>query len=277
MPPMSGFPSRISAAGWSRMRHAGADREYARGGWPAGPSPARPLGIWYLCCRKRIRHAARGHVMRRLMQLAASGLIRILPEDLPQDAPAVTRRAPLRHGPGPSRIAYRLSRIWMKTSVRRAAVALPLLLTGLIVLRMAGDPAVREAIATQYRGVIEALSSRPEFAVRGLQVTGASDMLKREIEEVVGLGPGASSLTLDINAVQARIVALGGVRNARVKLGPDGRCRGPLVGRGAEALGRGGEGRPWLPARTGVPLGLRAAGLPHPQLPMTLRGGCRRG
>src|SRR5690625_1667546 len=273
MPPMSGFPSRISAAGWSRMRHAGADREYARGGWPAGPSPARPLGIWYLCCRKRIRHAARGHVMRRLMQLAASGLIRILPEDLPQDAPAVTRRAPLRHGPGPSRIAYRLSRIWMKTSVRRAAVALPLLLTGLIVLRMAGDPAVREAIATQYRGVIEALSSRPEFAVRGLQVTGASDMLKREIEDAVGLGPGASSLTLDINAVQARIAALGGVRNARVKLGPNGQLLVSVDERRPEALWRDGEGQLWLADRTGAPIGLTDARAMHPELPVIMGEG----
>src|SRR5690625_2060588 len=237
---MSGYLSRISAAGWSRMRHAGADRSHAAGELPSGRPLARSFGVRGLCCRKRIRHAARGHVMRRLMQLAASGLIRILPEDLPQGAPAIARPAPVRPGPGPSRIAYRLSRIWMKAWVRRAAVALPLVLTGLIVVRMAGDPAVREAIATQYRGVIEALSSRPEFAVRGLQVTGASDMLTREIEEVVGLGPGASSLTLDINAVQARIAALGAGRNAQVKLGPDGQLLVSVDERGAEALWRDG-------------------------------------
>lgn len=211
--------------------------------------------------------------MRRLMQLAASGLIRVLPEDLPQDAPVMARPAPRRSGPGPSRIAYRLSRIWMKASVRRAAVALPLVLTGLIVVRMAGDPTVREAIATQYRGVIEALSSRPEFAVRGLQVTGASDMLKREIEEVVGLGPGASSLTLDINAVQARIAALGGVRNAQVKLGSDGQLLVSVDERRAAALWRDGEGQLWLTDRTGVPIGLADARAEHPELPVIMGEG----
>lgn len=211
--------------------------------------------------------------MRRVMQLAASGLIRILPEDLPQEAPAVMRPASLRHGPGPSRISYRLSRIWMKASVRRAAVALPLALTGLIVVRMAGDPAVREVIASQYQGMIEALSSRPEFAVRGLEVTGASDMLKGEIEEVVGLGPGASSLTLDINAVQARITALGGVRNARVKLGPDGQLLVSVDERRAEALWRDGEGQLWLTDRTGMPIGLAGARATHPELPVIMGEG----
>src|SRR5690625_219320 len=254
---MSASPSRNSAAGWSRTPHAGVDLALRPLRPSAGPA-------------SRLCHQAGEHLMQRLMQQASSALIRALPEDMGQDAMAAARPAPSRPGPGPSRIAYRLSRIWMKASVRRAAVALPLALTALIVVRMAGDPMVRDTIAAQYRGVIEALSSRPEFAVRGMQVTGAADPLKREIEEVVGLGPGSSSLTLDINAVRSRIAALGGVRNARVKLGPDRQLLVSVDERRAEALWRDGEGQLWLTDRSGVPIGLADARAQHPELPVII-------
>src|SRR5690625_4487883 len=147
---MSASPSRNSAAGWSRTPHAGVDLALRPLRPSAGPA-------------SRLCHQAGEHLMQRLMQQASSALIRALPEDMGQDAMAAARPAPSRPGPGPSRIAYRLSRIWMKASVRRAAVALPLLLTGLIVVRMAGDPKGGEAICAQLCGASEAPCEAPEW------------------------------------------------------------------------------------------------------------------
>ena len=197
------------------------------------------------------------------------------PGGLPAGLAAELRARAPRPGPGPSRIAYRLSRIWMKAWVRRAAVALPLAATALIAVRMAGDPEIRAMIAGQRDAVIAALSQRPEFAVRDLRVTGASAQLADEIGRAVGLPTGASSLTLDIAAVQARVAELGAVRTARVKLGPDGVLQISVDERVAQALWRDGEGRLWLADRTGFAIGPAGPRADHPGLPVVMGQGAQ--
>ncbi|HET7409317.1 MAG TPA: cell division protein FtsQ/DivIB, partial [Paracoccaceae bacterium] len=177
--------------------------------------------------------------------------------------------------PGPSRIAYRLSRIWMKTWVRRATIALPLAATALIAIRMAGDPEIRAMVAGQRDAVIAALSQRPEFAVSGIRVTGASDRLSRAIGRVVDLAPDASSLTLDVAVIQAGIAEMGGVRSARVKLGPDGVLLISVDERIPEALWRDDEGRLWLTGRNGVAIAPAGPRADHPGLPVILGEGAQ--
>ena len=180
-----------------------------------------------------------------------------------------------KRSPGPSRIAYRLSRIWNKTWVRRTAVGLPLALTALLAVRMAQDPAVRAFAEEQRRALIAALSQRPEFAIRGYRVSGASDALTRAIGEVVDLPPGASSLTLDVAAIQARIATMGAIRAARVKLGPDGLLLISVDERLPEALWRDLEGRLWLADRQGVVIGPAGPRAGHPSLPVVIGPGAQ--
>lgn len=178
-----------------------------------------------------------------------------------------------RPGPGPSRVAYRLSRIWSKAWVRRAALGIPLAGAALIAMRMAGDPAVRDFVSGRWQAVIASLSSRPEFAVRGYRVTGASDALARTIGRAVELPPGASSLTLDVSAVQAEVAALPAVRSARVKLGPDGVLLISVEERVPEALWRDAEGELWLADRQGVAVAPAATRAAHPSLPVVMGQG----
>lgn len=185
---------------------------------------------------------------------------------------SLAERAP-RPGPGPSRIAYRLSRLWMMSRVRRAAVALPLVALAVVAVRVAGDPDVRAALAAERDAVIAALSERPEFAVTDLRVTGASERLTHAIREVAALAPNASSLTVDVDLVRARIAAMGGVRSARVKLGPDGVLLISVDERVPAALWRDGEGRLWLADRHGVVIALAGARADHPDLPVVIGPG----
>lgn len=180
-----------------------------------------------------------------------------------------------RPGPGPSRLSYRLSRIWMKVWVRRAAAILPVVLVLLIAIRLAASPEVRGVFAEKWSTAIAALSERPAFAVRGIHVIGASERLKGAIHQVADLAPGASSLTVDVDAIQARVAAMGGVRGARVKLAPDGVLQIAVDERVPEALWRDDEGRLWLADRHGVAIHLAGARADYPALPVVIGEGAQ--
>lgn len=185
---------------------------------------------------------------------------------------SVTPRRP-QQGPGPSRLAYRISRIWKKVWFRRAVHLVPALCLALLAGRLATNPEVAAWLGDRQAAVVAALSSRPEFAVRDFSVTGASESLVQAIGRAVALSPGASSLTLDVEAVQSRIAALGPVRSARVKLGPDGILRIAVEERAAEALWRDADGALWLVDREGVTIGSAGPRADHPALPVVIGKG----
>jgi cell division protein FtsQ len=178
-----------------------------------------------------------------------------------------------KRSPGPSKLAYRLSRIWAQTWLRRAVLMTPVLCLGLVAGRVAMSPEVAVWVDESRQAVVAALSSRPEFAVREVRVQGASPALERAIAAVVALPPGASSLTLDVGAVQARIAALGPVRGTRVTLGSDGVLRIAVDERVAEALWRDEEGVLHLVDREGVAIGPAGPRAGHPGLPVVLGTG----
>jgi cell division protein FtsQ len=208
---------------------------------------------------------------------SAGGIPDLLdPDLLKPDLPKIQAAAPKRQaprGPGPSKLAYRLSRIWKKAWLRRAALMVPVLCLGLVAGRLAMSPAVAALVESGREAVVAALSSRPEFAVRGFRVQGASPALEGAIGSVVELPPGASSLTLDVAAVQARVAGLGAVRNVRVTLGSDGILRIAVDERVAEALWRDEEGTLLLVDREGVAIGPAGARADHPALPVVLGEG----
>ncbi len=216
--------------------------------------------------------------MRALTPPAARQGLPAAPLDVlaaPLPVPVAPRRQrPGRQpGPGPSKLAFRLSRLWKKAWLRRAALLLPVLCLGFLALRVAMSPAVAAWLEHRREAVVAALSSRPEFAVSDFHVTGASDPIVQSIGRIVALSPGTSSLTLDVAALQARIAALGPVRSARVKLGPDGILRIAVEERMAEALWRDQDGALWLVDREGVAMGPAGPRAEHPALPVVIGEG----
>lgn len=200
--------------------------------------------------------------------------------DLLAGAPALGPSGPRGRscGPGPSKLAYRLSRIWKKAWLRRAVTVVAVLCLGLVAGRVAMSPAVAAWVDARREAFVATLSSRPEFAVRGLrvtgqQITGTSEQLARAVRAVVELPPGASSLTLDVASVQARVAALGGVRSARVKLGSDGILLIAVDERIPEALWRDIDGTLWLVDREGERVGPAGPRANHPAMPVLLGEG----
>ena len=173
--------------------------------------------------------------------------------------------------PGPSRAMYRLTRTWKKTWVRKAVlVGLPLAVVTALGVRVALHPDVHAFVAKQRAAVMEQLSTRPEFAIRGARVIGATPKLTEAIRTVVAVPEGASTLNFDVAGAQEAVNAMPAVRNARVTLAADGMLDIHVDERHPRALWRDGEGRLWLVDGEGVTVGPALARRDHPRLPLVL-------
>ena len=95
-------------------------------------------------------------------------------------------------GPGPSKTVYRLTRIWKKAWVRRAAlVVLPGVLFAMAGWKLLHNPDLHAFVAKQKDGFIAMLAQRPEFAVNGYQIDGVSGALEQRLSEIISVPEGA--------------------------------------------------------------------------------------
>ncbi|MEM7498382.1 MAG: cell division protein FtsQ/DivIB [Pseudomonadota bacterium] len=179
------------------------------------------------------------------------------------------RRAPI--GPGPSKLAYRLRRAWAKPTTRSAVlVYLPLALLGIVGWRVVADDTLRRAAEEGVVAGWEAIAARPEFALKGLVVTGAAPHLQAEVQRAIGLEAGATSLGVDVGALRERVTGIGGVADATVQIDPAGVLRVHIDPRPAVALWRDGAGHLFSVATDGTmvsPVLRRAA---FPALPVLI-------
>ena len=177
-------------------------------------------------------------------------------------------------GPGPSRIVYRLRRAWAKGWVRRTVrMAVPLGLLGLVVWQGAQDQRLRAAISSEAEALMASLSQRPEFAVRGIAVAGATPELELLVREAIVLPAEASSLNVDLGRVKTSVEAIGAVASADVVLDPQGTLRVHVRERIAELLWRDAGDRLWLVDREGVAIAVAVTRAGYPDLPLLLGEG----
>lgn len=176
-----------------------------------------------------------------------------------------------RPAPGPSRLAFRLARAWAQQRVRNLVlVYLPLVAFGLAAWAVVSTDRLRLAIQADLEALAERVAARPEFAVKGIAIEGASPGLARELRATVGPVKGTSSLHLDLDAIRARIEALGPVATASVFFDPRGTLAIRVSERLPAALWRDMDGALWVLDREGVTIGPAAARAEHPRLPLLL-------
>ncbi|MCC5986376.1 MAG: cell division protein FtsQ/DivIB [Pararhodobacter sp.] len=136
----------------------------------------------------------------------------------PQPPPGGAGRA----DPSPSRLAYRLNRLWLTPLFRRAVtMGLPALVLACAIALYLGDASRRATLidmATELRAGFEA---RPEFRVEALAVQSDTPEVTRAIEARLGIDFPVSSFHLDLEALRARIEALDAVESAAVRIGSD--------------------------------------------------------
>ncbi len=124
-----------------------------------------------------------------------------------------------RRDPAPSRLAYRLQRLWLTPLVRRfVRQGLPLV----AVLGAAGlwlaQPENRQALAGAAAAVRADIENRPEFRVNLMAIDGASESIAADIREIVPIDFPVSSFALDLDGIRARIAELDAVQRVDVRI-----------------------------------------------------------
>lgn len=170
-------------------------------------------------------------------------------------------------------LRYRLNRLWRRRAFRRAVtVQIPALLFAGVATMLASNPAVHEAVNARWAAARAALTQLPDFAVRRIEVIGASPMVEAELRAALIDVTGASSLDLDAAALRRRIESLGWVASARVSLeAPEG-LRVEVVERVARAVWRK-DGEPYLVDATGAVITPAFSRSDHPDLPLVVGEG----
>ncbi|OOY18729.1 cell division protein FtsQ [Thioclava sp. DLFJ5-1] len=140
-------------------------------------------------------------------------------------APRVYQRSkrPARRDPAPSRLAFKLERLWLTPAVRaftRIGVPIVLIVAGLGL--WLGDPGRRAELVAQVQDVKDAIEHRPEFMVKLLKIEGASPEVAHAVRAMLPVGLPASSFDIDLDAYRDTIRRLDAVADARLVIRPGG-------------------------------------------------------
>ncbi|WP_114965224.1 cell division protein FtsQ/DivIB [Alkalilacustris brevis] len=130
-----------------------------------------------------------------------------------------TGAAPARRDPAPSRIAYRLHRLWLTPLFRALLrVGLPAFALVFALGAVFSDAERRAQVVGVWQDLRDAVEARPEFQVTRMEVRGASPTVEAAMH---ALGPQAfpvSSFHLDLAGLRAEFEALDAVARADLQL-----------------------------------------------------------
>lgn len=121
--------------------------------------------------------------------------------------------------PAPSRLAYRVERLWLTPGFRRAVrVWLPsALILGALVLWLS-DGGRRAEMQARLATLRESIENRPEFMVSLMAIDGASEPVAEAIRGMLPVTLPASSFRIDLAALRATIAQIDAVASAELRI-----------------------------------------------------------
>ncbi|PRX38327.1 cell division protein FtsQ [Meinhardsimonia xiamenensis] len=124
-----------------------------------------------------------------------------------------------RRDPAPSRLSYRLQRLWLTPSFRALVVSgLPAFLVAFTLGNWLSDPATVEAMRARLEELRASIAARPEFAVRMMAIDGASDELAQDIREILPIDFPTSSFDLDLKEMRRAVADLDAVAKVDMRI-----------------------------------------------------------
>ncbi len=122
-----------------------------------------------------------------------------------------------RRDPAPTRLAYRMQRLWLTPLFRVLfRYGLPTMIAALLVAAVLGSADRRVAIMASVDELRAEFQNRPEFRVSLVRVTGSSPELADAVRAKLGLRLPMSSFDLDLDGARAKIEGLDAVASAQV-------------------------------------------------------------
>jgi cell division protein FtsQ len=132
-------------------------------------------------------------------------------------------KAAPRRDPAPSRLRYRMTRLWLRPWFRRVVnFGVPMLAGVLAAWTLMAQYDMRGQVEALSERMHEAIVERPQFTITSIEVPDVSRDLAEQIRVAAFVRLPTSSLELDVNAVRERVEALGSVERARVRALPSG-------------------------------------------------------
>lgn len=131
-------------------------------------------------------------------------------------------RAP-RRDPGPSRLAYRLNRLWLTPIYRRLfRVGMPAFLMCMIAGLYLADDTRRANLSGGLTAMVDAVQSREAFMVKTMQIEGASPAVDKGLRAMLPVTLPASSFDIDLPALRTQIELLDAVEHVDLRIKPGG-------------------------------------------------------
>jgi cell division protein FtsQ len=173
-----------------------------------------------------------------------------------------------RRDPAPSRVAYRMHRLWLTPLFRT------LLKRGLPVALVAGfgawviaDSGRRETLQLEYARLVRSIEERPEFMVELVAIDGATPALQDAIRKSIPVSLPVSSFELDLGWMHDQIMKLDAVQAVNIRVRKGGILQFDVTERQPVLVWRTERGIEMLDA-TGHPVGPVSARLERPDLPL---------
>ncbi|SEN82574.1 cell division protein FtsQ [Paracoccus alcaliphilus] len=168
----------------------------------------------------------------------------------PQPAPQQVNR--VRRDPAPSRLKYRLERMWLRPIWRRLVrLGLPVFLVAMTAGIWLSDEDRRATLTDGIDGMVRKVQSREEFMVKTMTIEGATPVVENALRAMLPVDLPASSFDLDLTALRLQVMRLDAVESIDLRVRPGGvlaasvKERVPALlwrhGRGIEILDAGGH------------------------------------
>ena len=148
-----------------------------------------------------------------------------------------------RRDPAPSRLRYKLTRLWLRPSFRRLVnFGVPMLAGVALVWTLAAEFDARARLADVVAGIKASIVERPQFTITELDIPDVSADLAEQIRVAAFVKLPANSLEVDVNAVRTRVEGLAAVERARVRALARGVLEIRAIERIPVVVWRSGEG-----------------------------------
>lgn len=149
-----------------------------------------------------------------------------------------------RPDPAPSRLSYRLNRLWLTPHVRSfTRFGLPVLFVLIVGILYLNDPQRRENLAGMFENVKRDLQDRPEFMVTLMRIDGASAPVAGAVRAMLPVELPASSFRIDLEAFRATIAQIDAVAAVDLRIRPGGVLQVDVTERQPVILWRTASGR----------------------------------
>ena len=130
---------------------------------------------------------------------------------------------PVRQDPAPSRVTYKLHRLWL-TPFYRALIRTGLPIACILIGAFAylRDPVMQQKIVMSFNNARMTIEQRPEFMIQQMHIQGVPESFDKLVRDTLNVNLPISSFHLDLEAMKARVDNIDAVETANLLIGSKG-------------------------------------------------------